>query len=233
MPRMVRAVRESIEIIQGAATAQPFEYQGEIFQINGYCAAWAKATAPLVYAAASKPQMLRMAGRVADGVMLSDVTLPRIEESIDALGTGLHERSRATENFPISNLYAWHVKPDKAAAMREARAKLFVRGMLEPWYIDPFLTPEESSFVDANLGAFAQAYIRNTDHIEGVPDPLIDQLVDNLTFTGGLDSVDRFTSELVEFKNAGVTEFAIRLYADPEDSMQLIAERVMPAVALT
>jgi len=33
---------------------------------------------------------------------------------------------------------------------------------------------------------------------------------------------------MVQFKNAGLDEFAIRLYKDPEQSMQLIAERVMP-----
>ena len=36
---------------------------------------------------------------------------------------------------------------------------------------------------------------------------------------------------LKAFKAAGVTELAIRLYDDPESSIRLIAERVMPALA--
>jgi len=55
-------------------------------------------------------------------------------------------------------------------------------------------------------------------------------LIENLTFAGGLDDVDRFIEQLLAFKAAGLNEFAIRLYADPEASIRLLAERVMPAL---
>ncbi len=231
MPRMVRAVREAIEIIRGAGAERPFNYKGDLFEISGYYAGWVNADAPLIYAAASKPQMLRMAGRIADGVMMSDVTLPRISESMTVLNKSLDAHNRDRSTYPISNLYAWHVKANRADALREARAKLFVRGMLEPWYIAPFLTEKECDFIDKNLGAFAQAYIANSHVIEGVPDSLVDQLVDNLTFAGDFNDIDRFIAELIEFRAAGLTEFAIRLYSEPDESMRLIAERVMPALA--
>jgi alkanesulfonate monooxygenase SsuD/methylene tetrahydromethanopterin reductase-like flavin-dependent oxidoreductase (luciferase family) len=210
---------------------RPLEYAGELFQISGYSANWATAPVPLVYAAASKPQMLRMAARVADGVMLSDVTLPRIAETMAILRARLDENSRSRDAFPVSNLYAWHVKADREEAMREARAKLFVRGMLDPWYISPFLSDRECRFVDDNLGAFAQAYVNNSPVIEGIPAALVDELVDNLTFAGDMGEIDRFIEQLLEFRAAGLTEFAIRLYGGPEDSMRVIAERVMPALA--
>ncbi|MEC9376315.1 MAG: LLM class flavin-dependent oxidoreductase [Pseudomonadota bacterium] len=228
MPRMVRAVRETIDIVRGAARDKPLSYDGDLYAINGYSADWAKAEPPLVYAAATKPQMMKMAGQSADGAMFSDATLPRIKECVDALHTSLKESQRATDNFPISNLYTWHVKADRRDALAEARAKLFVRGMLEPWYLEPFLPPDECNFVDEHLVAFAKAYANNTPDIEGVPDPLIEQLVDNLTFCGDFSDVDKFTGQLIQFKEAGVTEFAIRLYSEPEESMRLIAERVMP-----
>lgn len=231
MPRMVRSVRESIEILQGAASGEALNYAGEVFSINGYQASWVTQPAPPVYAAATKPQMLRMAGRVADGIMLSDATLPRIAECMIDIRTGAERAGRDIEQLRLNNLYTWHVKEDKAAAMAEARAKLFVRGMLEAWYISPFLAPDEVEFVDANLGAFAQAYVRNTPDIEGVPDALVEQLVHNLTFCGDLSDIDSFVNQLIEFRAAGLNEFAIRLYAEPEQSMRLIAERVMPALA--
>jgi alkanesulfonate monooxygenase SsuD/methylene tetrahydromethanopterin reductase-like flavin-dependent oxidoreductase (luciferase family) len=227
---MVRAVRETIEIVRGAASGQLLDYQGECYQISGYQASWAKSQPPLIYAAATKPQMLRMAARIADGIMLSDATLPRIAECIAQVSESAAEAGRDMTGVKLSNLYTWHVKQDRQAALAEARAKLFVRGMLEPWYISPFLTESECAFVDANLGAFAQAYVRNTPDIEGVPDKLIEQLVDNLTFCGDFTEIDRFTNQLLEFRDAGLTEFAIRLYDDPETSMRIIAERVMPAL---
>jgi alkanesulfonate monooxygenase SsuD/methylene tetrahydromethanopterin reductase-like flavin-dependent oxidoreductase (luciferase family) len=171
-----------------------------------------------------------MAGRVADGVMMSDVTLPRMAESMAVLRASLAEHRRAAASFPVSNLYAWHVKEDRAVALSEARAKLFVRGMLENWYIAPFLDPDECSLVEQQFMAFAQAYVANSDVIEGVPDALLGKLVDNLTFTGTPDDIGPFIDQLLQFKAFGLTEFAIRLYSDPESSIRLIAERVMPAL---
>jgi 5,10-methylenetetrahydromethanopterin reductase len=230
MPRMVRAVREAVEILRGAATERPFNYQGELFQLQGYFPGWSDGSSAEIYVGASKPQMLRLASRVADGVMMSDVTLPRMAESMAVLSAGLDEYQRDRSTFRISNLYSWHVKSDRQAAINEARAKLFVRGMLEHWYIEPFLDPDECAEVEANFDAFAQAYIRNTPDIVGVPDSLVQKLVDNLTFTGTPDDVDKFIQQLLEFKAAGLTEFAIRLYGQPEESIRLIAERVMPAL---
>lgn len=230
MPRMVTAVRECVEFLQGAACERPFSYAGELFQVQNYNPAWASQTPPHIYVGASKPQMLRMAGRIADGVMMSDVTLPRINESMTLLRESLMQSGRSLAGFPVSNLYAWHIKADKQAALREAIAKLFVRGMLEDWYISPFLEPAECALVEERFAAFAQAYARNSHEVEGVPSALLAKLVDNLTFAGDYGSIDRCIAELLQFKAAGVSEFAIRLYDQPEESIRLIAERVMPAL---
>ena len=231
MPRMVRAVTEAIEIVKQAATGAMLNYQGELFNIAGYQAGWADDQRPLVYAAATKPQMLAMAAKTADGVMLSDVTLPRIDETVGKLRASLEQVGRNVAQFPISNLYAWHVKPRRSDALREARAKLFVRGMLESWYISPFLTKTECELVEQQLGEFAQAYINNSPEVANVPTSLVDELAENLTFVGDYSDIDKFIDQLRAFKAAGVTEFALRLYYQPEESMQLIADQVMPALA--
>lgn len=230
MPRMVRAVRECAEFLRGAASERPFDYDGELYQVQGYKPEWVPDDSALIYVAATKPQMLRMASRVGDGIMMSDVTLPRLEESMAILRQGLNDNRRDLSAFRISNLYTWHVKADRQEAYREARAKLFVRGMLERWYIAPFLTPGECDLVEDNFAAFAQAYIRNSPDIEGVQDELVDKLVDNLTWTGDDGDIDRIVAEMQQFKDGGVTEMAIRLYGDPERSVRLIAERVMPVL---
>lgn len=231
MPRMVRAVREAVEMVRQATSGEAFSYAGELFQVQGYHASWAEyQDAPLIYIGASRPQMLHLAGRVADGVMLSDVTLPRMQESVQALNKGLAASGRSLKDFPFSNLYAWHVKDDPQEALQEARAKLFVRGMLDHWYISPFLDDADCRLVEEKLPAFATAYANNTAVIEGVADSLIKKLVDNLTFTGVPADVDHFVEEILQFRKAGLSEFAIRLYAEPESSMHLIAERLLPHV---
>lgn len=231
VPGMVGAVAECVEFLRGAFAQRPFNFSGEHFSVQGYNPEWTGIVPPRIYVGASKPLMLKMAGRVADGIMMSDVTLPRIEESMAVLNQSLADNGRDPGAVSVSNLYAWHVQEDRQAARKEAAAKLFVRGMLEDWYISPFLEPGECALVEENFTAFAQAYAQNSHRIEGVPDALVDKLIDNLTFMGTHDDIDRFVDQLLQFKAAGLNEFAIRLYGKPEESIRLIAERVLPAFA--
>ena len=147
-PKMLRGVRECVEMLRAAATGSLVNYHGDVFEVSGYYPAWAPDQAPLIYVGASKPKMLALAADVADGVMLSDVTLARMPETMSVLKDSLQLQGRDPQDFRISNLYSWHVKSDKAAALDEARRKLWVRGMLERWYISTFLSDEECALVE-------------------------------------------------------------------------------------
>ena len=227
-PNMVQGVRECVEFLTGLSADKAISFNKEIFQIAGPKPQWIDQPRPQIYVAATKPQMLSMAAKVADGLMMSDVTLARIDDCMAIINKSLKDNGRDRKTFAVSNLFSWHVKNDREEAVKEARAKLFVRGMLDNWYISTFLDPEESQIVEDNFHAFAYAYAHNTDVIEGVPDIIIDKLLNHLTFTGDFNDVDRFVEEMVQFKNSGLDEFAIRLYNNPEQSMGHIAEHVVP-----
>jgi alkanesulfonate monooxygenase SsuD/methylene tetrahydromethanopterin reductase-like flavin-dependent oxidoreductase (luciferase family) len=229
-PQMLRGVRECVEMLRAAASGSLVNYHGDVFEVSGYYPGWARDQAPLIYIGASKPKMLALAATVADGVMLSDVTLARMPETMLVLNDALQQQGRDPQGFRISNLYSWHVKADAAAAMDEARRKLWVRGMLERWYISTFLNDEECTLVEEKFDVFANAYINNTAEFPGVPEALANKLVRELTFTGTPDDVDGFIDQLLAFKAAGLTEFGIRLYDQPEDSIKMIGERVLPAL---
>jgi len=227
-PNMVQGVRECVEFLTGLSADKAISFNKEIFQIAGPKPQWIDQPRPQIYVAATKPQMLSMAAKVADGLMMSDVTLARVDDCMAIIDKSLKDNGRDRKTFAVSNLFSWHVKNDREEAVKEARAKLFVRGMLENWYISTFLDREESQIVEDNFHAFAYAYAHNTDVIEGVPDVIIDKLLNHLTFTGDFNDVDRFVEEMVQFKNSGLDEFAIRLYDNPEQSMGIIAEHVVP-----
>ena len=168
------------------------------------------------------------ATELADGLIMSDVTLDRMGECISTIEQSLKDNNRNRNDFSISNLFAWHIKTDKEESKAEARSKLFVRGMLDHWYISTFLDEDESRLVEDNFQSFAHAYANNTDIIENVPDSIVEKLLDNLAFAGDRNDVEKMVEELLEFKRNGLDEFAIRLYKDPKDSMELIAETVVP-----
>lgn len=225
--RMVRAVQECVEFLHQASAATPLDYAGEIFQVDRYHPTWATAAPPRIYVGATKPQMLRMAARVADGVMFSDLTEGRLAETFGVLNAALAEHGRA-KGFRANNLYAWHVKRDREAAYAEARRKLWVRGMVERWYIEPFLEPAEVELVENNMHGIIRAYQRNSPDIDDLPTALIQKLVDELTFCGDYSDIDQLVERLRVFAAAGVTEMGLRLYDEPANSIRLIAQAIGP-----
>jgi alkanesulfonate monooxygenase SsuD/methylene tetrahydromethanopterin reductase-like flavin-dependent oxidoreductase (luciferase family) len=224
--RMVRAIRETIEIIKGASPEAPLRYQGELYNAYGYHPDWATDTPPQVYAGASREQMLRMGSRIADGVMMSDVTRQAIGSAVDTVKGSLKDSGRAEAGFSISNVLAFHIKEDRQTGIREARRELLIRGLLDEWYLRSFLSEEDFRVVKSKMDSFYKAYRKRTHEIDDVPEHILDALVDNLTFSGNLDDLENKRGELEVFKAAGLTELAFRLHDDPADAVRIIGEKI-------
>ena len=228
--RRVRAVRECVEILHAAATGEPVDYQGEIYQLFNYQADWLRASAPVIYVGANGPAMLKMAGRVADGVMLSDVPLSRMDEVKAHMRAGRDAANRAGEPIKIANFFAWHIKEDRQAAIDEARMELIWRGLLLPWHTSPFLGDEDAAFVDAHRNAFLQAFLTRSPEIEGVPDHMVNALIENLTFTGSPEDINRIAASLNQYAAAGLDEVTLKIHGDAREAIRLIGEHLIPAL---
>ena len=228
-PNMVKAVRECVEILKSVSPDRLLKYTGDVFTVKRYQPAWATDDPPLIYVAGSRKKMANMATKVADGVMGSDVTLPRMDEFIGGIREGLAENGRGSDDFHINNLYAWHVKEDKAQAVDEAKRKIWVRGLLQRWYLSPFLDEKDCDLIDSKQGLFARSYFANSPDVDGVSDTIMDALVDNITLTGDYDDIDGLIDVMKQFEAGGLTEFGLRLYENPAESIKLIGERVVPA----
>lgn len=229
--RRVRAVRECIEIIRRAAAGDVVDYRGELYRVRGYHLWWVEAAAPLLYVAANRPQMLRMAARVADGIMLSDLPPSLVTEAVKLVDDTLAAPGRARHGFRINNFIAWHVYEDRRRAVREACQWLWLRGLFRRWVLETFLDESDCDLVLSRRAAFQKAFLDETPVIEGVPERILEALVEALTLTGSVSELDRMIGRLKQFQSAGLTEIALRIYANPADAIRLIGERIVPAVA--
>jgi alkanesulfonate monooxygenase SsuD/methylene tetrahydromethanopterin reductase-like flavin-dependent oxidoreductase (luciferase family) len=228
--RMVRAVREAIEIVKGGSGDEALRYDGELYKAYGYNRDWATDPAPRVYAGSSREQMLRMGARVADGIMTSDVIRPLIEGAVATVKAALEEYDRPESGFSINSAIAFHMKEDRDTSMREARRELITRAVLGEWYLQSFMSEADVAVVRDNIGAFYSAYRAKTHVIEGVPNSILDTLVDNLTIAGGLDDLDARISDLQEYVTTGITELCFRVHDDPAFAIRLIGEKIAPAL---
>lgn len=228
--RMVGRVRESVEVVKAAGPDRPLNYKGKIFQVWNYQPTWATDVPPRIYVGANKAQMMRMAASVADNIMVGDPLPLRLASTMAMLDGFLAEAGRTRQQVNVSGLVAWHVKEDRKQSMSEARQQLALRGMLDPWYLDEFLTPEECSLVDKNRNGFFKAYKNRADVVPGVPETVMQKLVDNLSLAGTPADIDQHIERLRGLGRLGLNEVALKLHEDQAAAIRLIGERVVPAL---
>jgi alkanesulfonate monooxygenase SsuD/methylene tetrahydromethanopterin reductase-like flavin-dependent oxidoreductase (luciferase family) len=228
--RRVRAVRECVEIMRGVAAGKRFTYEGGLYKVRGYHLDWAEAPPPRIYVGANGPQMLRMAARCGDGIMLSDMPAALVPQAMKSIDAGLAAVQRGRSALALSNFMAWHVYPDRDQAYREGRQWLLLRGLFRPHILKLFLEPADVDLVMASKAAFIDAFQRRSPDVAGVPAAVLDALVSHLTLAGSLDDLDAKIDKLRSLAAAGLTEVALRLYHDPAAGIKLLGERVIPAL---
>ena len=226
--RMLRSVRECLEILKGASPDKTMNYAGELYKVWGYKPAYATDEPPLIYYGANHPQSRRLAAELADGVITSDFVVPLMKDFVEATHADLEAAGRSAADYRISNFWAWHIKEDADASVREARRELMLRGWLGEQYFAPFLDEAEVKFMRDHEQDFLDAFLRGTDVIENVPDELVNKMIENISFVGGLDRIDDAIETLHAFADAGLTEIALRVHDDSADAIRLIGEHVIP-----
>jgi hypothetical protein len=122
------------------------------------------------------------------------------------------------------------VKESREEAEREARIWLALRGVLLKANHHYFMNEADMGLVEQHRGAFFDAPRRRSPDIAGVPDRVVKLLVDNLTSCAALADLDREIDRLRRFEAAGLTEIALRIYDNPEETIRIIGERVAPAL---
>jgi len=174
------------------------------------------------------PQMLGMAARIADGIMMSDMPVPLAVDAIRVLDAGLAKHARQRPKFEANMFAAWHVCPDRDVAMAEARRWLVLRGIFRPPVLATFLDPDGVAQVMNNPDSFWQAFRSGSEWVEGVDDAVVQALAENLTFLATTDHLDSVIDKLRAFSAAGLGAISLRLYANPADSIRLIGRQILP-----
>jgi len=228
--RRVRAVREAIDIVMGCIHERPFSYKGELYEINGYDPQWVTAPPPTVYAAANRPQMLKMSARASDGIMMSDLSPKLSTAAIQAVRGHLGDFGREADAFRFNNFMAWYVYDDLAEARHEAKRWIGFRALFREYMMSEFMSPEDFQLILDHVPQIYAMAARDADSVEGLPDRILDDCVDHLTLTASSDNMDHVIEHLLELKAAGCNEISLELKKHQSHGIKLIGERVIPAL---
>jgi alkanesulfonate monooxygenase SsuD/methylene tetrahydromethanopterin reductase-like flavin-dependent oxidoreductase (luciferase family) len=228
--QVLQPMRECIEILNMMAAGEPGKYAGEVFPVAWLDTRWVTQPPPMIYAGANGPKMLKAAAEYAPGIMASDFTHERIRWLRDIINPVLEARGVDPAPYPVNNFWAWHVKDDPAEAIREARIWLCVRGTIYPDYIRDVVDEDEAKIVTDNISSFTKAFYNKSPDIEGIPDEIIDKIVEHGTSASCMDDIAKEVARFKEFERAGLTEIALKVYGEPEKAIRTIGEHIVPAL---
>ena len=229
--KIVLAVREALEIINKACCNDIKKgYEGEIFSVSLPCDyGWAKQKKPIVYGTAYRHMMMRMEGRVADGVYIGATPPEVLEEAIDNIQIGKEKRLDGNENILINSFWAWHIKSDKEEAYKESRRELAWRARkLEKSLLQHYFSDDECEEIAAKFESFVDAYFDRSGNIKDIDMEIANKLCRVFTSTGDLSDLGSEIARFKQFEKMGQTHLSLRLHDDPKAALDIIGTEVLP-----
>ena len=121
----VRAMREFIEAVRALWSGDAVTYQGETLQIAGARMMFTPAAPIPIYIAAMGQQMLRLSGRIADGVVLSaGLSADYAKRSLDRVAESARKAGRDPASLRKAAYIYVAVSEDGKSALDAVRRKL-------------------------------------------------------------------------------------------------------------
>jgi probable F420-dependent oxidoreductase len=200
--RPIRRMREYIEIVQRVQRGEKVEYHGETYATSGFRLSWRPAypESPL-YLAALGPQMSRLTGRLARGVIVNMADPPQLRKIAAEVRAGAEAAGRNPDSVEIAIKVRCALHPDREQAKTPLRKVLtfyslaeFYRGMLSDMGWGEEITTIYEGYRE---GGFNAGMARVTDRmLEGLP------LV-------AATSVDEIRARVAEYEAAGATRIIV------------------------
>jgi probable F420-dependent oxidoreductase len=110
-------IREAVEIVRRVAGGERVSHEGKFYRVKNFRLTGPLPTRPVrVYLAALGPEMLELAGEIADGVLLNWIPPEAVPASIAHLRAGAQRAGRTLEGFEVAAFVRTCVTDDPAPA---------------------------------------------------------------------------------------------------------------------
>jgi|SRR5581483_122071 len=197
-------IKEYAEVIRGLLSAQDFSYQGKFFNFELFPKLVPEALRVPILFGSSGDKMLKLAGQVADGVILNSIGTPEYYEHVLSV---LNEEGRRPDNFEIASSIIFSVADKHEDAIEAAR----------PDVLFYFLYPELDAVIEKTPYKEQVAVIRKLNaqgrHKEALS-LVTDDMVENLSVSGTAKDCRNKIRKLADY---GITIPVIRVSVQPFD----------------
>jgi probable F420-dependent oxidoreductase len=231
--RPVRAMREFVTILRRILAGENVTFEGEIFSVHGFqLQMQPPERPPRIYMAAIGPQMTRLAGELADGILGYCYSAAYVRDSVlPNLRAGAERAGRSLDGFDIACGFPTIVTPDDSGLEQ-------IKGQVMMFATARSSSPEyASSFAAAGYDVAPIQERVDAGDVEGALGLVTDEMADALTITG---SPDHVRHRIAEYREAGLTTVGLNpsppdvwfpLYQGhfPDSALALIPEFSFPA----
>jgi 5,10-methylenetetrahydromethanopterin reductase len=223
--RPLAAVRDAITIVRGVLAGEEMTYAGRAFSANKVKLEYRppRPNLPILMAARGE-QALALCGKIADGLMISNMCPPDFtRRAVDAVhlaarGAGRPAPAEVVQYVPCA------ARSDRAAALR--LAKDTVAEMLPGfWSLGQRVPAAKSALLRAGelVEADFDAAVERLRRGEAPADALDDRFVDAFAIAG---TAEDCLAQARRYRAAGATELALTFVgAQPETDMEYLASR--------
>ena len=122
--RPMARLRETIEIVRALLGGQPVHYAGRHFNLSGASLGAAAGGPVPIYIAALGPQMLELAGELADGVLMNWTPRAFLPQAVEQIARGAAKAGRDPAEIDIAGYVRVAVGGDQAAAREALRRQV-------------------------------------------------------------------------------------------------------------
>ena len=200
--RPVRAMKEYVTILRRILSGENVTFEGEIFSVQGFQLMMQPPERPArIYMAAIGPQMTRLAGELADGIIGYCYSAEYVRDSVmPNLRAGAERAGRSLDDFDIACGFP-------AIVSRDASGLEQIKGQVMMFATAGSSSPEyATSFAAAGYDVAPIQERVDAGDIDGALGLVTDEMANAMTIAGSPDDVRR---RIAEYRDAGLTTVAL------------------------
>jgi probable F420-dependent oxidoreductase len=200
--RPVRAMREYMTILRRILSGENVTFDGEIFSVRGFQLMMQPPERPArIYLAAIGPQMTRLAGELADGIIGYCYSADYVRDTVlPNLRAGAERAGRSLDGFDVACGFPTILTPDESGLEQ-------IKGQVMMFATAGSSSPEyATSFAAAGHDVAPIQERVDAGDIDGALGLVTDEMADAMTIAGSPDHVRR---RIDEYRGAGLTTVAL------------------------
>jgi len=217
-------IRETTAIVRQILAGGQLRFQGDIFHVSDFRLAVPPPSHKIpIYLAALGPKMLKLAGRIADGVLLYLCPLPKIADAVAEVRKGTAKAKNQSEKVDVAAFLPTVVSQSQEKAQQAIAAAIayYVGGMGTYYHR---IVSESGFETQANR---IRAAWQSGDRA-GAITAVSAELVDSIGLAGPPDQCKR---KLEEFRKAGIDLPILSFYMPNNESAEIARESIKALAA--